>query len=286
MRLECFNQGAQDYILKPFAAGELVARVKVHLNIKTSHDILHARNDALELRARARQDMTDMIVHDMKTPLSSIMGTLSLIGAQGLISGERQENLINAAGSAANFLLLMVNDLLDVDKAAEAGLKPVIAPFDVPAMFGKLTELFSTRCRTTGVGLQFRADAAARLFASDQNLVYRIAANLIANAMKASCKPAAVEVETKLAGGRLRLIVMDRGSGVADAEKQRIFDKYAVGAGETKTLSSGTGLGLTFCRVATQSMMGRIWVEDRDGGGSRFIVELPFVPVSAEKSAR
>ena len=84
-RLECFQLGAQDYLQKPFAVQELLARVKVHLNMKKSHDDLAKRAYNLELINRARQDLMDMIVHDLKTPLTSIKGTLELIQARGLI---------------------------------------------------------------------------------------------------------------------------------------------------------------------------------------------------------
>jgi two-component system sensor histidine kinase/response regulator len=280
-RLDCFQQGAQDYLLKPFHADELLARVKVHLHIKKSHDDLRRRNDELELIARARQDMADMIVHDLKAPLSSIKGTLDLIVMHGLISEQGYASLLENAGSAADFMLLMLNDLLDVGQAQETGLKPEIAPFEVPALFKKLSALFSGRCRQTKVELRFRAGADARLLASDQNLIYRLAANLIANAIKASPRGAVVEVEALLAGGRLRLSVSDSGKGVADAEKQTIFEKYVTVSRKTEELYSGTGLGLTFCRLAAQALKGRIWVEDRDGGGSRFILELPFSPIAA-----
>jgi two-component system sensor histidine kinase/response regulator len=285
-RLECFHQGAQDYLVKPFAAAELLARAKVQLRIKKSYDDLLRRNYELELIARARQDMGDMIVHDLKAPLSSIKGTLDLIAAQGLISENGYAKLLQNAGSAADFMLLMINDLLDVGQALEAGLKTETAPFEIPLLFEKLSALFSGRCRQTGVELRFRVAADTRLIASDQNLLYRVAANLIANAIKVSKRDALVEIETQLVDGRLRLVVMDRGRGVADAEKQLIFEKYVTGARKLKELESGTGLGLAFCRVAALSLKGRIWVEDRDGGGSRFILELPIGPLSAAPKSR
>src|SRR6185312_3436294 len=127
-RLECFQQGAQDYLLKPFAAEELLARAKVHLQVKKSHDELLRRNYELELITRARQDMADMIVHDLKAPLTSIKGTLELVLAHGLISAEGYQNLLQNAGSAADFMLLMLNDLLDVGQAESAGLKAEAAP--------------------------------------------------------------------------------------------------------------------------------------------------------------
>jgi two-component system sensor histidine kinase/response regulator len=275
-RLECFQQGAQDYLLKPFAAEELLARAKVHLQVKKSHDELLRRNYELELVTRARQDMADMIVHDLKAPLTSIKGTLQLILAHGLISEEGYANLLQNAGSAADFMLLMLNDLLDVGQAETAGLKAELAPLEAPLLFEKLSALFSGRARLVGMELVARVAPGAERLRSDQNLLDRVSANLIANAMKASSQGAKIEIDAARAGDKYRLVVSDRGRGVPDAEKVKIFEKYVTTHRKGAPLETGTGLGLAFCRVAAAALKGRIWVEDRDGGGSRFILELPY----------
>ena len=276
-RLECFRLGAQDYLLKPFAAEELLARAKVHLQVKKSHDELLRRNYELELITRARQDMADMIVHDLKAPLTSIKGTLQLILAHGLISEEGYSKLLANAGSAADFMLLMLNDLLDVGQAEQAGLAAELAPVEASVLFEKLQALFSGRCRQMGMEIVTRVAPGAEKLTSDQNLIYRINANLIANAMKASAKGAKVEVDASRSGGAYRFVVADRGRGVPDAEKTKIFEKYVTSHRQGAALDTGTGLGLAFCRVATTALKGNIWVEDREGGGSRFILEIPYL---------
>ncbi|HXT00720.1 MAG TPA: response regulator [Elusimicrobiota bacterium] len=272
-RLECFQQGAQDYLLKPFAAEELLARAKVHLQVKKSQDDLLRRNYELELVTRARQDMADMIVHDLKAPLTSIKGTLQLILAHGLISAEGYASLLQNAGSAADFMLLMLNDLLDVGQAE--GLKAELATVEARPLFEKLQALFLGRAQLSGMEIAARVAPGAERLRADQNLLYRIGANLIANAMKASPQGSKIELDAERAGGKYRFIVSDRGRGVPDAEKTRIFEKYMTSHREGSPLETGTGLGLAFCRVATAALQGRIWVEDRPGGGSRFILELP-----------
>jgi two-component system sensor histidine kinase/response regulator len=274
-RLECFQKGAQDYLLKPFAAEELLARAKVHLQVKQSQDDLLRRNYELELVTRARQDMADMIVHDLKAPLTSIKGTLQLILAHGLISAEGYASLIHNAGTAADFMLLMLNDLLDVGQAQ--GLKAEQAPVDAKLLFEKLQALFAGRAGVVSMKIVARAAPGAERVRSDQNLLYRIGANLIANAMKASPQGSTIELDAERAGDKYRLIVSDRGCGVPDGEKVRIFEKYMTSHRKGAPLDTGTGLGLAFCRVATAALKGRIWVEDREGGGSRFILELPYL---------
>jgi len=274
-RLECFQQGAQDYVCKPFAVEELLARVKVHLQVKKSHEDLVKRNYELELVSRARQDMTDMIVHDLKAPLTAIKGTLELFRARGLISQQSYSSLLENAGSAADFMLLMLNDLLDVAQARQTGLKAERVAIDPAALLRKIEELFSGKIRLTGATLVMRVAPGVTSVRADQNLLYRILVNLIANAMKASPGASTIEIDCAISGGSARLTVADRGPGVPDADKKGIFDKYATSGRKEASLETGSGVGLSFCKAAVAAHKGRLWVEDRPGGGSLFIVELP-----------
>jgi signal transduction histidine kinase len=269
-RLECFRLGAMDYIPKPFAVEELLARVRVHLKTKRSHDDLARRNYELELRHRARQDLTDMIVHDLKAPLASIKGTLQLAVQHGLITEPAYQNLLVSAGTAAEFMLLMLNDLLDMGRAEAACLQPEFSPVNVETLAAKLKTLFQVHCRVRGVGLDSKIGPDAVMVRSDAGLLFRILVNLVSNALKFSPRGGVVSVEASASGGRQRFTVSDRGPGVPDANKHRIFDKYV-----TAAESQGTGIGLAFCRVAASALKGTVRVEDRPGGGSLFIVDLP-----------
>ncbi|MEK7384553.1 MAG: ATP-binding protein [Elusimicrobiota bacterium] len=274
-RLECFQRGGQDYLPKPFAAEELVARVKVHLQVKESHAKLVKRNYELELVARARQDMTDMIVHDLKAPLTAIKGTLELLRTRGLISQENYSCLLQNAGTAADFMLLMLNDMLDLAQAQQVGLKADLVALDPAALLQKLATMFSGRLSLTALSLVLRVAPGVRSIRADQNLLYRILANLIANAMKVSPQASVIEVDCAFVGSAARLTVSDRGRGVPDADKKNIFEKFATSGRKDAALETGTGIGLSFCRAAVAAHEGKIWVEDRPGGGSRFVVELP-----------
>lgn len=276
-RLECFQQGATDYVHKPFAAEELLARAKVHLQVKKSHEELVKRNYELELVARARQDMTDMIVHDLKAPLTAIKGTLELIHARGLISQGDYTSLLSNAGSAADFMLLMLNDMLDLAQAKASGLKTDPVVIDPTVLLGKIQALFSGRMRLTGATLILNITPGFTKLRADQNLLYRVLANLISNAMKAAPGPNPVEVDACLNGSSARFIVSDHGPGVPDEQKTRIFEKYVTSGRKSTSLETGTGIGLSFCSAAVAAHKGKIWVDDRPGGGSRFLFDIPQV---------
>lgn len=269
-RLECFKIGAQDYIPKPFAVEELLARVQAHLRMKQTRDDLARKNYELELRNRARQDLTDMIVHDLKAPLTSIKGTLELSMKHGLISDSAYKNLLSSAGTAADFMLLMLNDLLDLGQAEQTGITPNIASVNIEALISKLHFLFQGHCRLREMHLETQVDPRAAALRTDANLLFRVLVNLVSNAIKASPRGETVGVQVQLLKDRPRFLVYDRGSGIPKERKSKIFDKY-----ETGDTSQGTGIGLAFCRVAIQALKGTIQVEDRPGGGSLFSVELP-----------
>jgi signal transduction histidine kinase len=277
-RLAAFKAGAHDYIQKPFSVDELIARVNVQLHIKELHDDLSRKNYDLELMNRARQDVTDMIVHDLKTPLTSIMGTLGLIQKRGLITESGQAKLVESAGVAADFMLLMVNDLLDIGRAEAGGLKAENAPLELTATFDKIARLFALRLERTDKRLTFCVIPGAERLTSDQILLFRVLVNLIANALKISPPGGAVEVDAAREGAVLRLSVSDRGPGVHESLKKTIFEKYSTRQPKSLSEDGGTGIGLTFCRLAVAALGGRVWVEDRSGGGSVFVVELPGTP--------
>jgi two-component system sensor histidine kinase/response regulator len=267
-RLECFQLGAMDYIPKPFAVEELLARVQAHLRVKRSRDDLAQRNYELELRHRARQDLTDMIVHDLKTPLASIKGTLQLAMRHGLITEPAYQNLVASAGTAAEFMLLMLNDLLDMGRADASCLLPEIALVNLEILTAKLQTLFAAHCRLRGVSLEIKIAPEAALVSTDAGLLFRILVNLISNAIKVAPRESSVDLEASVLDGRPRFTVADRGPGVRDEDKPRIFDKYV-------SRTKSTGIGLAFCRVAVGALQGTIRVEDRPGGGSLFILDLP-----------
>lgn len=268
-RLEGFRLGAQDYISKPYVVEELLARVQAHLRLKQSRDDLARRSREIDLRQRAQQDLSDMIVHDLKAPLASIKGTLELAMAYGLITEPAYRDLLIRAGTAADFMLLMLNDLLDLGQAEEARLTAEIAPVPLEPLMAKLESLFDGHCRARGVRLETTVAPEAAVFQSDPKLLFRILVNLVSNALKASPRGETVSVEAALRQGRQRLTVGDRGPGVSAESKDAIFAKYA-----TSDPRQGRGIGLTFCRMAAQVLQGDIRIEDRPGGGCLFVVEL------------
>lgn len=278
VRLKAFELGAHDYVVKPFSGAELLARVKVHLKIKKLYDELSRRAYDLELLNKTRQDVMEMIVHDLKSPITAISGTLSIIKMRGLITDQAYSRLIDSADSASDFLLLMVNDLLDIGRAETAGLKPEAGRVDVEELYGRVRKLFIPRHDAKGISLAARKGEGLEAVGTDGNLMFRVLVNLVSNATKFTTKGQQVEIELEREGGTLRWKVLDRGPGVSAELKKSIFNKYSTKR-SAGSLSDGTGIGLTFCRLACEALGGGIRVEDRPGGGACFVAETRETPL-------
>lgn len=273
-RIECFKAGGYDYIQKPFAIQELLARINVQLKLKRSRDELINKNQQLELLNRIRQDVTDMIAHDLKAPLSSIKGSIELIKLHEMIDEKQYKLLLDQADTAADFMLLMVNDLLDISQAQQVGLKVELRDVELEALFKRLADLFEGRCRVTNIAFEHKVAPELSPLRTDGNLLFRVLSNLIFNAIKYSRKGNKVELEGRLVGSRRRFMVSDRGPGVPDSEKKAIFEKFVTIDRKSNLLEQSTGIGLAFCKLAAETLNGRIWVENREGGGAVFILEL------------
>ncbi|MFA6316325.1 MAG: hybrid sensor histidine kinase/response regulator [Elusimicrobiota bacterium] len=268
-RLKGFSAGAQDYVTKPFLIQELVARVQAHLAIKDRETALSQELLKTKLHERVRQDIMDMVVHDLSAPLSTVKMTLDMINTRGLVTDPSYVRYLKSAENSLEFALVMIAGLLDLG----AGTVRVDAQqVDYAALVQRLQRMFGPQFEVRKAALEFAVPASPFKLVSDQTLLFRILANLLSNALKFSPSGGRVVIRPTSVGTGLRVEVIDQGLGIPPEEKEAIFKKY-----HRATAGSipGSGIGLAFCRMACDALNGRIWVEDSPPRGSRFIVELP-----------
>ncbi|MCX5795496.1 MAG: response regulator [Elusimicrobia bacterium] len=271
-RLHGFRAGAQDYIQKPFEVPELVARLRAHLALRAREDGLRREAEAATARERIRQDVFDMIIHDLRTPLTSIKVSLGMLRDGDLIDTATHARLQDISNRSLDQAMLMIDDLLDLkSRKLNAQRRPV----DLAALFEKLRRMFQPQFERHGGAFRSLLAEDARQVCSDPSLLFRILVNLINNAHKYSPKGKAIELRASRSGPALLCEVLDEGPGIPDAEKELIFEKfYRTQEVQTKAVP-GSGIGLAFCRLAAQALGGRVSVRDREGGGSCFVVEVP-----------
>jgi PAS domain S-box-containing protein len=235
-------------------------------------------NQELKRLDQLRQDLTNMVVHDMKGPLAGLMGNLDLMGFGELDSDQREA--LEMASMAGNDLLRMIMNLLDISRLEENRLSLNYEEIDLPKLAGRLQERFHTMVSLRGLELKTSMPADLDIQA-DQDLLYRVLQNLFTNALNHT-EEGGIEIGAKAEAdqqgrGGVLLYVADSGSGIPLAMRPHIFEKFsqaAPGSGPRPPRTS-TGLGLTFCKLTVEAHGGRIWFDSTEGKGTTFYVWLP-----------
>ena len=271
MDLQLLRSDAAQRLLESFANNIAVA---MHRVIVGEHAI-SARQRAEE--ERLRNVMLSSVSHDLRTPLASITGAATtLIDDGAAIDDATRLDLVQSIRQDADALERHVRNMLDLTRLESGGIAAQRDWHSVEEVVGCAMR----RVESLFVGREVRiaVDASIPLVAIDATLVEQLLVNLLENAAKYSPAQGPVEVTASMADGILRLVVADRGPGVSEADRERVFAKFERGA--SSRAKSGAGLGLAICRAVAALHGGSVSVHAREGGGASFVVELPCAAAS------
>jgi len=285
--VECIGMGAADYLPKPFDPILLKARVAACLRDKRSHDReLRFTNELqdsyrrLKEAERLRDDLTHMIIHDLRTPLSSLMTGMQTIPLLGDLT-ETQTEMVDIAVEGGQKLLGMITDLLNVEKM-EAGAMTLncveLSPHRLAEQAAGYVVVLAE-----GAGLTLTVEAPQDLptFEGDEDTLIRTLVNLLGNAIKFTPSGGSITLRASRSedGNAITFSVTDTGDGIPAASFERIFEKFGQVEGQRRGSKISTGLGLTFCKMAVEAHGGRIVVESAPGQGCTFSFWVPLVRV-------
>jgi len=213
------------------------------------------------------------IAHDLRNPLTSIIGFLELVGMdrEGSLS-EKQKRYIGAMEKETERLIDMINDILDAAKLEAGKMMPVIKSVPVNFLAANAVEGLSGMAAKKGVEIKSELLPRSPRINADGELIQRVIVNLTANALKYTPKGGHVLVKVSENNDCARVEVRDTGQGMPKDACEKIFDKFQRLPG---ALSGGTGIGLTISREIVKAHSGKIWVESESGQGSTFIFEIP-----------
>jgi PAS domain S-box-containing protein len=224
-----------------------------------------------------REELSRMIVHDLRSPLTAVNTGLKLL--RDLVPADSQfsaavETTTEASQRAIRKLLSRVESLLDISKIESGQLTLEIGPTDLRGLVDSVFTELGPLAQELAVSLV--ADVPNTVVQVDGEKIERVLLNLVDNALKFSPAESSVTVRTGgVEKGFVRVDVIDAGPGIPDEYKMRLFDRFVQIQGR-QGKRRGTGLGLTFCRLAIQAHGGRIWIEDNPPGGSVFAFTLPL----------
>ena len=225
---------------------------------------------------RMRQDLTNMIVHDLRSPLASVITSIDMIfrGTGGQIT-QLQHDILNIAYASTQHLLDMINLLLDISRL-ESGQMPLdCAPVDLTPLAERAISRMAMIAHKQNVTINLEPCTEDLHVMADRNLILRVLQNLLDNALKFSTKNSYVQVRTTYAEKAefVHVEVHDFGMGIKPLDLDKIFTKFGQ-AGNRR--GNGSGLGLTFCKLVVEAHGGTIGVKSIPGEGSTFFFTLPI----------
>ncbi len=244
---------------------------------------LQTENQQLLELQQLREEMSHLLIHDLRTPLNGIRGVLELLPlvlSEEAVQPNRE--LLEIANQSCDRLLQLVDTLLEVARLEAGEMHLELTELSLPDLVTAVTRRVPALADGT-VKLRVAVPGTLPMLLADQSLLDRVLTNLLDNALKYTPPgpQAQIMVGAVERGGQILVSVMDAGPGVPAVDRERIFKRFAQAAGE-KRRRRGFGLGLVFCRLAVEAHGGHIWVEAGEGGvGSRFVFTLPAAPKGA-----
>ena len=263
--IRAFAAGAIDYITKPFVAEELLARVLTHVDLKRSRD-------ALRRFAQEKQEMAELVAHDLRNYFANIIFASDLLhSAPG--AGPNQQRLADSIRGSADSGLLFLQAFLEQQEHQAHGA--MNEPLPVRQLLCEVVDLLSRSAAAKSIKLEL-ASHETIVVSGLRAGVAHVLQNLVSNAIKYSPRDSHIDIGASAHGKLGRMQVMDRGPGISPEDQARLFQRFVRLTPEPTEGESATGLGLALAKQQARAMGGNLWYESREGGGSVFTLELPL----------
>ncbi|MGC9334279.1 MAG: ATP-binding protein [Anaerolineae bacterium] len=227
--------------------------------------------------ARVRRETIQLVVHDLRTPLTVIDGCLQMLQIsltdQALAS---VSNILDLAERSSQRMMSLLEELLGAAYRETLGAEAVLEPVDVARLLQDAVAGARASAKGAHLALSLEAPAALPSFLGDRSQLHRVLSNLLDNAISYTPDGGSIVVGARHAGDHVEVSVTDSGPGVPKEHRELIFERFVRVPGIAGR-RHGFGLGLYYCRQVIRAQGGRIWVEPAPGGvGSRFIFSLPI----------
>ncbi|MGY1426120.1 hybrid sensor histidine kinase/response regulator [Lysobacter sp. A289] len=262
--LRAFEAGVVDYVTKPFLPEELLARVNAHVGLKLARD-------RLERVAQERQELVNLVAHDLKNPLSSVLFASEILIQDGC-KQERIPRYLQMIHESANDALGYIRHYLETSPRATGEADPH-ACASLGATLEWLAQRYAVQLEAHGCQLQLSLPAGDANVAIDERVLRQLGENLMTNAMKYAPGTEVVLAGRAGAPGFWQLVAADRGPGISKSRQRELFKPF--NRLDQPEDGNSSGLGLSLAKQIVINAGGQLWYEDRADGGAMFVIELP-----------
>ncbi|HEX8835123.1 MAG TPA: ATP-binding protein [Abditibacteriaceae bacterium] len=234
----------------------------------------------LQQLEKLKDDLTNMVIHDLRTPLTSIIAGLQTVEILGPLQ-DRQRAMLDISLYGSRVLDRMINDLLDISKMEDGALRLEFQMVDIADTVARAVQQVESLANRRRQTLEMDVASAPDTVMADSDKLLRILVNLLGNAVKFTPEGGLIQVSAcpEPDGAGVRFGVTDTGPGIPESELDSIFEKFSQSSTGVNSKYASSGLGLTFCKMMVEAHGGRIGVESELGKGSYFWFTIP--PVAA-----
>ncbi len=270
------DAGADDYITKPVAMEEALARIRSALRQRRLEKGLHEANEQLRRLMAMKDDFLNIASHDIRSPLASILGFADELQREdaGPLNAT-QKHYLDIIVRAGKRQLKLVNDLLDLARIETGKDEPHKTPVVMDNLLAETHEAMLYTAKEKEITLTCVKGFPEPLML-DEGKILRVLSNLISNAIKFTPKGGTVTVSCKAVEGECVVTVADNGVGISAEELPKLFGKFAKLSSRPTAGEHGSGLGLSITKHIIEMHGGRIWAESAPGQGTALHFAFPL----------
>lgn len=290
--IEALKEGAFAYHVKPLDFDSLCASIRKGLKqqrlmienrellkqLQQANIELEAANNELQQSSETKTQILSTVTHELKTPLTSIVGYVDMMLVQKDKVGslnERQQRYLQRVSANSKRLKTLIDDLLDISRIEAGSLNLKLEEFDVRPEIAEVLQAIHPLVDEKGIQVLVKVPDVFCRVTADRFRFNQVITNLVSNACKYSPQGTTVTITAKETEGLVQLSVSDTGFGISETDQSQLFTKFFRADNTSTRQVSGSGLGLYICKHLIEQMGGELWVHSQEGKGSTFSFTSP-----------